>query len=493
MHITVLIAGLSLITLLLIALLRTLFIRSHVDRRMPQSQLSQFSLEKVELMGQHLSTAVSFSTVAHHESKLTDDEPFMQLHRFFEEAYPLIHANLTRVDVGDPLNIVFKWQGSDVTRTPALLMAHQDVVPAHDEDGWTYPPFGKTVTEGYVWGRGSFDAKGQMIAILEAVETLVENHVQPVRTWYIAFGCDEEIRGSRGAQSIVAFFKENGIRFAFVLDEGGVVAKGFVGGISDPVAVIGIAEKSNVTLQLSCTKQGGHSSSPDNPTALAVLGRAVWRIEKWRSPVHIGVPVQVLLRTLGEHAPFYLSFVLLNLWLFSPLIKGIFSKSPTMNALIRTTVATTMAQGSDAENVLPKTASCIVNIRTLPEETTEQLHSRLRKIIKDPSIEIEIIEDSKRSRPSSIEKEGFTLISNIIRQTFSAVPTPYLMTGGTDALHYEAVSKCVYRFTPAVMDTSELNRMHNVDERFSLENLERAVQFYTALITQDTKEIATAL
>jgi carboxypeptidase PM20D1 len=147
-----------------------------------------------------------------------------------------------------------------------------------------------------------------------------------------------------------------------------------------------------------------------------------------------------------------------------------------MNALVRTTLAITMVKGSSATNIIANSASAVANIRTLPGESTEKIVERVKRTVADDTIEISVIDDSIRSRVSRI------------RQVFAAVPTPYLMTGGSDALYYEAICDHVYRFTPAIMNASELQRMHNVDERFSLENLGKAIDFYQALIIQDSRE-----
>lgn len=489
MQVSIIIVCLLVAGPLLIALVRTLVIKSQVRRKSAPKQNTHQDTKKEDIFADHLSSAVTFQTVASKDSQATEDSvnPFIQFHRFLEQTFPQIHTKLARIDVGDRKNLVFCWEGTDLNRLPALLMAHQDVVPA-EEEGWTYPPFDKHIADGYVWGRGSFDSKGQLIAILETIENLLINDFQPLRTWYVAFGWDEETRGSHGARSIVEHFISEKIRFAFVLDEGGVVANGFVPGITAPIAVIGIAEKGNLNLKLSCTKEGGHSSSPKNPTAVGTLGRAIWRLETSKSRAQLGVPVRLLLRTLGEQAPFYLAVLLLNLWLFKPILIAFFSASPSMNALVRTTLAITMIKGSNAENIIARIATAIANIRMLPEESTEDVIAKIRKIISDESIEISVLSDSKRSRISKLDSEGFALITKTIEQVFAAVPTPFLMTGSTDALYYEAVSDHVYRFTPAAMDTTELQRMHNVDERFSLENLGKAVQFYTALITQDSQK-----
>jgi carboxypeptidase PM20D1 len=464
---------------LAIATIRTILFKSRTTSIQPPLE-SEFT--EIEQSAEHLSKAVSYPTISTGEASA-----FTSLHSFLADTYPGIHSHLEKIETGNERNLVFRWKGTDDSLQPALLMAHQDVVPADESDRWTYPPFSETIQEGFVWGRGSFDAKGQLIAIAEAVERLVSSGRTPRRTWYLAFGCDEETGGHQGAASIVEYCKRNGIRFAFVLDEGGVVAEGFVRGIGVPVAVVGIAEKGNVNIELNCTKAGGHSSSPANPTATGILGKAIWKIEKKKWPAHVGYPIRNLLWTLGTHAPFHLSLFLLNYWLFKPVILKIFKSNPTMNALVRTTMAVTMMEASHAPNIISNTATAVVNVRPLPEETTEEILQRLEKAISDERVEMTVLSDSTRSKVSSLEGEGFRLISAAIQQTFAATPTSYLMAGGTDALHYEAVCDHVYRFTPVVMDSGELSRMHNIDERLSLENLKRAVHFYMTLILLDSE------
>lgn len=489
MQSTIIFAATIIVSLLLFAIVRTLVAKINLSKKprlRPSTTQERINLHTV---AEHLAEAVSFQTVAQPEGHDNQDtnNPFFSFHRFLEHTYPQIHNKLERIDVGDTKNLLFCWKGTSPERHPALLMAHQDVVPAQEEE-WTYPPFEKTISDGYVWGRGSFDAKGQLIAILEAIEQLLTDDFRPSRTWYIAFGWDEETRGSKGARSIVKYFISKEIRFSYVLDEGGVVTKGFVPGIDIPIAVIGIAEKGNLNLKLHCTKEGGHSSSPQNPTAVGTLARAIWRLETKRNRVRFSSPVKMLFRTLGEQAPFHLAIPLLNPWLFKPLIVMLCNHIPSMNALVRTTLAITMVEGSSATNIIANSASAVANIRTLPGESTEKIVERVKRTVADDKIEISVIDDSIRSRVSPIHGEGFEILEKTIRQVFAAVPTPYLMTGGSDALYYEAICDHVYRFTPALMNVSELQRMHNVDERFSLENLGKAIDFYQALIIQDSRE-----
>jgi len=145
-----------------------------------------------------------------------------------------------------------------------------------------------------------------------------------------------------------------------------------------------------------------------------------------------------------------------------------------------------MAKGSEAPNVVPTVATATVNVRILPGVSAEQMVARIGRRIADKRIVVKIEEDSRRSVASPIDSAPFAHICRAIATIFpSSIPTPYLMTGGTDALWYEQLSDCVYRFTPAMMDSGELKRMHNRDERFAIANMEKAMQFYMALIMTD--------
>lgn len=477
--------GITLLLLLFIAVARTLLLRARFDMPLGEIEAPPVSDARVLKAARHLGEAVSFPTIAKKAWETTDLTAFDRLHAKLKSACPLMHTHLMTIDTGAK-NLLFRWEGSDKTLLPALLLAHQDVVPAADVDEWRFPPFSSTIEEGYVWGRGSFDAKGQLVAICEAIEELLARDFTPRRTWYIAFGCDEEIRGPEGAARISAYFASKEIRFAFVLDEGGVVAERFIPTLKRPIAVVGIAEKGDAHVRLSCSKEGGHSSSPDNPAALAILGRAMWRLESRHPRARLTPPVRLMLHTLGMHAPFPLALLFLNLWLTKPVIFFTFSRNPTLGALVRSTCTVTMAHASDTPNVVPGRATAVANIRLLPGDRTEDMVEWMVGRIGDKRIEVSPEEDSLRSRPSRVTGQEFSLLTRAIMMTFpSAIPVPYLMTGGTDALWYEPLCDCVYRFTPAVMDNAELKRMHGKDERFSVSNMKKAMRFYMALLTED--------
>ncbi len=166
---------------------------------------------------------------------------FRGLHEFLQKSFPLVHAKLEKKVINE-YGLLFTWKGSDTAKKPVLLMAHQDVVPASDEN-WKYPPFSGAIEEGYIWGRGTLDDKGSLLAIMEALEFLLKAGYQPSRSIYVASGFDEEVGGHEGAGKIAEYLRAQGVQFEYVLDEGQLAVQGAIPGISDWVALVGIAEK----------------------------------------------------------------------------------------------------------------------------------------------------------------------------------------------------------------------------------------------------------
>ncbi|HEX8852652.1 MAG TPA: M20/M25/M40 family metallo-hydrolase, partial [Pyrinomonadaceae bacterium] len=185
-----------------------------------------------------LAQALRFQTISHEDPARFDREAFLSLHRFFEETYPRVHASLTRETVSD-FSLLYTWQGRETALKPVVLMGHLDVVPVEEgtEERWREPPFEGRISEGFVWGRGALDDKAGVVGLLEAVEMLLGEGFRPRRTVYLAFGHDEEV-GGRGAARIAELLRARGVEPEFVLDEGGVLTKGVVPGVSAPVALV---------------------------------------------------------------------------------------------------------------------------------------------------------------------------------------------------------------------------------------------------------------
>jgi carboxypeptidase PM20D1 len=188
-------------------------------------QWSQGSVEKIEgvpvdeqQVAEHLAAAVRCQTVPLDEGGTPDPEAFAQLHRMLEETYPLVHQKLKR-KVINGYSLLYTWMGSRPELGPVMLMAHQDVVSA-DPSEWTYPPFEGVIADGFVWGRGTLDIKNQLIGIMEAAETLLQDGYRPERTILFGLGHDEETGGVNGCKVMGQQLKERGVHLAGIEDEG---------------------------------------------------------------------------------------------------------------------------------------------------------------------------------------------------------------------------------------------------------------------------------
>ena len=225
-----------------------------------------------------LGEAVRLRTISSHDDATLNVDQFLQFHALLQKRFPKIHATLKREVVGD-LSLLYTWPGSKPQAQPILLMAHLDVVPVAPgtEKDWLEDAFSGQVNDGFVWGRGAWDNKGNVMAQLEAVEMLLATGYQPERTIYLAFGADEEVSGARGAARIAALLKERQVRLDFVLDEGLLITDGIMPGLKKPAALIGVAEKGYLSVVLKMAATPGHSSMPPpkGTSAIAMLSAAL--------------------------------------------------------------------------------------------------------------------------------------------------------------------------------------------------------------------------
>jgi len=454
-------------------------------------------VEQVDVDGQsvaeRLGLAVQYKTIANHDPDKIDANAFLGLHRLFRTLYPQVHAQLKLETVND-FSLLYTWEGQNPDLKPIMLISHLDVVPANEDDdsGWTYPPFSGELAEGYVWGRGSLDVKNGVIGILEAVEHLLKQDFQPERTVYLAFGHDEEIGGQKGATAIAELLESRGVEAGSLLDEGGSVLSEFLPGVEQPVGLIGISEKGYLSLRMVVEVEGGHSSMPPQETAIGILSRAIATLEANPMPAHLEV-VEFLMSYLGSVLPFTQRMMFANTWLFGGMLKKQLVKSNLLNATIRTTTAPTIIEAGVKDNVLPARAEAIVNFRILPGDDLRSVYEMVLARVQDERVKVtpfegDTLEGDSGWDPSPVadtDSAYFLRLSRLIKETFSDVlVSPYLVLGGTDARHYAPVTNNALRFMPVILDKADLQRMHAVNERLSVENCATLVGFYIAYIQE---------
>jgi carboxypeptidase PM20D1 len=418
---------------------------------------------------------------------------FRRFHAMLESSFPKLHASLKLEKIGD-LSLLYTWQGTDPAALPVMLMAHQDVVPVAPgtEEKWAEPPFSGVVRDGYVWGRGAWDDKGNLMAIMEAVEMLAAQGFKPKRTVYLAFGHDEEIGGTKGAAAIGALLKQRDVRLEFVLDEGLLITEGIFKPLPKPLAWIGVAEKGYLTVDLQVAGTPGHSSMPPQQSAIGILSTALARLETEPMPASIGGVTGPMLQALAPELGPLQRITMSNLWLFSPVVMRELAKAPSSNAMLRTTTALTVVQAGEKDNVMPGLAGASVNFRLLPGDTIANVVERTQRLA-GPDVKVTPRPGSavEASPVSSATGKGYRTIERVVRELFpDTIVAPGLMIAATDTRHMQAIAKDVYRFSPVRAKPEDLSRFHGTDERLSVSNYGEMIRFFHRLLATMDMEAA---
>ena len=438
----------------------------------------------VDAAAQRLAGSVTFRTVSLQAPSEAGEAEFKKLHAYLAQHFPRVHAALKREVVNHSL--LYTWQGSDTQALPVALLAHQDVVPiaSGTEKAWSVDPFGGVVKDGFVWGRGTLDNKGNILAQLEAVELLLASGFTPKQTVYLAFGEDEELGGTRGALAIVAMLQSRGVKLGFVLDEGMVITEGVFPGLAQPLALIGLAEKGGVNVSLSFDDKPGHSSMPTVPSAVGSMSQALARLETQQMPAAIKGVAADMFTALAPEMPLPNRVMLSNLWLTAPLVQSQLEKGPASNAMLRTTTALTIVNGGNKANVLPGHVDANVNFRILPGDTSASVHAHVKAVVANDAIKTAIADEAREPSPiSPTTSVGYRAIARTVRQVFPGVlVAPGLVIVGTDSRYYTPLTDNIYRFSPMRFRAEDLTRLHGTNERIAITNYVEVIQFYHQLL-----------
>lgn len=428
--------------------------------------------------GKKLSKMVQKETVSFRGQE--DRTKFLEFHEILEELFPNVHNTCEKHVFNGSL--LFKWTGKGESE-PILLMSHQDVVEANGE--WTHDPFSGHIDEkGRVWGRGTVDTKASLFCIFTALEELIADGVTPSGDVYIASSCTEEWSGD-GAPLTVEYLKENNIRLKLLVDEGGMIIEEPIGGVFGTYGMIGIVEKGYGDVKFIAKGNGGHASAPGKNTPLVRLGKFMAAIDK-KSPFRTEMsPVMMeMFRRLAPNMNFGMRMLFANMWLFKGLImKVIPMVSPAAGAMMKTTIAFTMAEGADGANVLPQEASVVANMRFIQHQPTQESIDLITKEAAKFNLETEVVYCEDPAPIIDFKGEQFKLVESVINDVYPGIGAcPYIMTGGTDAKFYSEVCDNCIRFAPLYIDDQQYGSIHALDENIYQSALPMGVDFYKEII-----------
>lgn len=431
----------------------------------------------------HLGEAIRFKTISNQDAAQNQIDQWTQFQSWLQTTYPAAHAAMQREVIAGG-TLVYHWPGSDAAAKPIILMAHQDVVPvtAGTERDWKQPPFDGKIADGAVWGRGAVDDKGSLVSLFEGLDLLARTGFKPKRGIWIVSGHDEEVGGT-GARAASELLASRGVKAMFTLDEGSVIVTD-APIVNGPTILIGVAEKGYATLRVTAPAKGGHSSMPPKQIGTIEIAKAVLAIYGRPFAQDIRPPVTGMLETLSQKGDTATRMAVANRWLFGGILRRNFDASPSTAAMLHTTIAPTMLEGSPKENVLPQSANALINYRIAPWNTSAEVMARAREATKGLAVELSWDRPPREPTPvSSTQSEGWKLIRAAAEAEAPGAPvSPYLVVGGTDSRNFYGVSDDVYRFMPMKFSTKETGMIHGTNEHIKFESLERMIRFYARLI-----------
>ena len=467
---------LALVVLLIaVVLLRAVFLKP------TSAQTAKVQLDegvRAEKYGKQLSKMVQKETIS---SRFDSDRTkFLEFHELLEEMFPNVHK-MCEKHVFDG-SLLFKWNGKG-NHEPILFMSHHDVVEATGT--WEHEAFsGDIDEEGRVWGRGAVDTKASLFCMLTAVEELMADGFEPEGDVYIASSCTEEWSGD-GAPLTVEYLKSQGVKLAYLMDEGGMILEEPVGGVKGTYGMVGVLEKGYGDVKFIAKSIGGHASAPKKNTPLVRLGKFMADVEKKSLFVNKFSPtVKEMFKRMAPNMAFGMKLIFANMWLFEGLLKKLLPViSSAGGAMLHTTLAFTMAKGSDGLNVLPQEAYVTGNMRFIPHQDTDESVELISNIAKKYDIETEVIYKDYACPVVDYNNAPFQLVEKVASEVYPGIGIcPYVMTGGTDAKFYRELSDNCLRFAPLYIDNQQYSSIHALNENIYQGALPLGVDFYKKMI-----------
>jgi carboxypeptidase PM20D1 len=328
------------------------------------------------------------------------------------------------------------------------------------------------------------DCKNTLFITINAVEELLKEGFVPENDVYLSYSDCEENSGM-GAPYAVEWFKEHDVHPVVAVDEGGAIIENAFPGMKMPFAMVGILEKGYADVKFTAHGKGGHSSAPPNKTPIARLAAFVNYCE-----THVLFKRRMsdaalqMLKGVSTGLGGALRFLTKHAKGFSPLIvKALPAITPFGKALLGTTLTFTMAEGSQAPNVIPQSASVVANLRFGPGDKSEDCIAKLSTIASKYDIEVEVLTAREHSATVDINSPEYKHFVDTMREQFPEIGiSPYLMFGGTDCRHMQKIVPCAIRCTPCRLNPQQLASMHASDENIDVQSLIDGTEFFKKFI-----------
>lgn len=409
----------------------------------------------------------------------TNQAAYDRFYQILKEEFPLLHERAKRLTFGSGC-FVYVIEGKDADKN-IMLMSHHDVVDGGE--GWNTDPFDAVIKDGSLWGRGTIDTKTPLFAELQACEELLKEEFD---FWgmnlYIGSSNNEETCGD-GMVLATEYFRENGIHFDIVLDEGGAITTGMIPGVQQKSAMVAVHEKSRHLYRCTATLaiKGHGGLNPNKDSAIVRMSRFITEVNKKK--IYKGRFSPEVKATFTEHAP-YMSFPLNllfgNFTLFGPIIKQIMLRIPQTNAMLSTEISFTTIFAGEKQNpqIKAKKAEAMMFLRCVREDDLQNGLEQIKQIGKKYGVVIEQVE-REYCEPTDFKDKAYQLLKEVLNQNFpDVIVAPFLLTAGTDARRFTGIADSILRFAPIDLDKEQYASVHGANEHIKINNIGECVCFY---------------
>ena len=356
---------------------------------------------------------------------------------------------------------------------PLLYLCHLDVVAAKPED-WTVPPFALTEKEGWLYGRGSLDMKGEDANVAAALLRLKREGYVPARDIIVAFTPDEESSGAQGVGWLVKAHRDL-IDAGIVLnpDSGtGAFRRGqraFYG--------VQTSEKTYITYAAETTNKGGHSSEPRPDNAIYELTAALNRLGSFKFPIRITDTVRAFYAAQAQFETGTRQADMRAVGTGDTAAAERLAADPTDNAQLRSTCVATMLEAGHAENALPQRARATIQCRVLPGDTQEQTQATLERVFADPGVHVSVVQPASPGPESPPTAEIMAVYTRVVHSMWPGLTVmPSMDAGASDSKFTRTAGMPSYGATADFFDLEDM-RAHGQDERIKAERFTEGTEF----------------
>ncbi len=350
-----------------------------------------------------------------------------------------------------------------------LLLSHLDVVPA-DKKQWSVDPFSGEIKDGYIYGRGALDIKilGAMHAVVMFL--LKRNNIKLKKDLIMLSVADEEEGGEAGAKYVLEKYPEL-TECPVVLGEGGY---GTTGILPDNKLLFSLStgEKGFVWVKVKTKGQPGHGSMPIKDSAPNRLIEFLHILINHKFQLKFADSMREFFKGFASHQGGAAKLIMNNVQSLGSIgfIRKKLEENPKLGAAIQNTISVTMVNLGYKGNVIPEEAEARLDCRVVPGTTVDDFLSELRKLAEPYDVEIEPL-ISFNPNESPIDTEIYSVIKNVLSEE-GVVMLPFISPGITDTRYFRMRGSLGYGIVPIIVPVEELNRIHGIDERVSVDNME---------------------